>query len=78
MSTASDFYLARAAESTRDAENATLDNVRDRCERSAEAWRSMADRIARGEAMRDTLAAEKAAREPELKTPELKIIVPAS
>ena len=27
MSTASEFYLARAAECTRDAEHATLDNV---------------------------------------------------
>jgi hypothetical protein len=60
MSTTSDFYLARAAENTLAAEEATLDNVRDRCERSAAAWMSMADRVARGEAMRDTLAAEKA------------------
>lgn len=61
MSTTSEFYLARAAESARDAENATLDNVRERCRRSEAAWRSMAERIARGEAMRDGIAAEKAA-----------------
>lgn len=62
MSATSEFYLTRAAESARDAENATLANVRDRCRRSEAAWLSMADRIARGEAMRETLAAEKSAR----------------
>lgn len=61
MSTTSQFYLTRAAECARDAERATLDNVRERCLRAEAAWLSMADRIARGERMRDTLAAEKAA-----------------
>lgn len=61
MSATHEFYLARAAESARDASNATLDNVRERCLRAEAAWMAMADRIARGEAMRDTLAAEKAA-----------------
>lgn len=64
MSVTSDFYLARAAEAARDAEAAVLDNVRDRCRRSEAAWLSMADRLRRGEDMRDTLAAEKSAREP--------------
>ncbi len=59
MSATSDFYLARAADSARDAENATLDNVRDRCRRAEAAWRSMAGRIAQNEAMRDLTAAEK-------------------
>ncbi len=63
MSVTSDFYLARAAEAARDAEAAVLDNVRDRCRRSEAAWLSMADRLRRGEDMRDTLAAEKSARE---------------
>ena len=63
MSTTSDFYTARADESARDAAAATLDNVRERCLRSEAAWRSMAERLERGEAMRDTLAAEKAQRE---------------
>ena len=62
MSTTSEYYLARADENARDAENATLDNVRDRCRRSEAAWRLMADRVVRGEAMRITLAAEKADR----------------
>ena len=63
MSTTSAFYLARAEESARDAANAALDNVRERCLRSEAAWRAMADRLLRGETMRDTLAAEKAARD---------------
>ncbi len=62
MSVSSDFYLARAADSAREAENATLDNVRDRCRRSEAAWRLMADRLIRSDVMRDTLAAEKASR----------------
>ncbi|PTQ12387.1 hypothetical protein CLG96_05500 [Sphingomonas oleivorans] len=62
MSVNREFYMARAAESARDAENATLDNVRERCRRSEAAWLSMADRLTRGEAMREKLATEKAAR----------------
>lgn len=63
MSVTIEFYLARAAESAIEAENTTLDNVRDRCLRSEAAWRQMADRLIRGEVMRDTLAAEKAGHE---------------
>ena len=59
MSITSDFYLARADESARDAANTTLDNVRDRCLRSEAAWRTMADRLVRSEAMRETIAAAK-------------------
>ena len=62
MSITSDFYLARAEESARDAASTTLSNVRERCLRSEAAWRSMADRLMRGEVMRDRIAAEKAAR----------------
>ena len=62
MSATSEFYLARAADSAREAEAATLDNVRERALRSQTAWLAMANRLVRGEAMRDTLAAEKAAR----------------
>ena len=56
-----DFYEARAAECARDAEAATLDNVRDRCLRAQKAWLDMAHRIARSDALRATAAAEKAA-----------------
>lgn len=63
MSATSEFYLSRADESAREAAQTKLDNVRERCLRSEAAWRSMADRLLRGEAMRDTLLAEKADRE---------------
>ena len=46
------FYLARAAQANADAEAATLDNVRDRCRRSEEAWTTLADRALRTEKMR--------------------------
>lgn len=56
-----DFYLARAAEAKRDADAATLDNVRDRCLRSEAAWADMAARAERGDRMRAKLEAEKQA-----------------
>ena len=54
-------FPARAAEAREQASAATLDNVRERCLRSEEAWMSMADRAARTEKMRATLLADKAA-----------------
>ena len=59
MSVTSDFYLARAADCARDAESTTLANVRDRCLRSEAAWRAMADRLLRGDQMRERLEADK-------------------
>lgn len=56
-----EIFLARAAEARVAAQAATLDNVRDRCLRSEEAWMLMADRAARTEKMRATLLAAKAA-----------------
>ncbi len=56
-----EFYLERAAEARRDAEAAVLDNVRDRCLRSAAAWDLMAARTARTERMRADQEAHKAA-----------------
>jgi hypothetical protein len=44
-----DLYLARVASCLEEAEASVLDNVRDRCLRSAAAWQSMADRIAQAE-----------------------------
>jgi len=44
MASTSDHYLACAAQSLRDADASTLDNVRERCLRSAAAWEAMADR----------------------------------
>ena len=54
-------YLQRAAEARTQADEATLDNVRERCLRSEAAWIAMADRAERNEKMRETLAAQKAA-----------------
>lgn len=62
MSTTSEFYLARAAECAREAEATVLANVKERCLRSREAWLSMADRVLKGEYLRDQVAAEKALR----------------
>jgi hypothetical protein len=60
MSAQHDFYLARATEAKRDADAATLDNVRDRCLRAAAAWDGMAARAARTEKMRAKTISEKA------------------
>jgi hypothetical protein len=54
-------YLARAAEARTQADEAMLDNVRDRCLRSEAAWAAMAARAERNEKMRATLIAQKAA-----------------
>jgi hypothetical protein len=56
-----DLYLQRANEARADADAAKLANVRDRCLRAEAAWKAMADRAARTEAMRATLEAHKAA-----------------
>jgi hypothetical protein len=61
MSVQHEFYLARAAEAKREADAATLSNVRDRCLRSEAAWLSMAERAERTEKMRARSEAEKAA-----------------
>ena len=47
-----EFYRARAAEQHAAADEATLDNVKDRCERAAAAWDAMAARAERTETMR--------------------------
>ena len=61
MATNQEFYLARAAEARADANAANLDNVRDRCIRSALAWEDMAARAGRTDRMRAELDAKKAA-----------------
>jgi len=64
MSTSSDHYLTQADACARQAAEATLDNVRERCLRAEKSWRDMADRQLRAETMRVKLAAEKAQRDP--------------
>ncbi len=60
MSAQHQFYLARATEAKKEADAATLDNVRDRCLRAAAAWDGMAARAARTEKMRAKSEADKA------------------
>jgi hypothetical protein len=61
MSAQLDFYLARAADARADAESASLDNVRDRCLRAAEAWDAMAARAQRSDTHRAKAEAAKVA-----------------
>ena len=58
-------FLARADQARADAEAATLENVRERCLRSETAWREMAARVERTDAMRASKLAEKQAQEDE-------------
>ena len=55
-----DFYLARAAQARSEADAATLDHVRERCQRSHAAWQALADRAERGEKLRVAEAERKA------------------
>jgi len=69
MSTQLQYYLDRAEEARSDAEAATLDNVRDRCLRSEAAWKEMAARARRTDAMRAKTEAAKAAAALEAELP---------
>jgi hypothetical protein len=66
MSTHHEFYLERAAEARRDADQTPLQNVRDRCLRAAAAWEQMAARVERTGRMRAETEAKKAALVAEL------------
>ena len=58
-------YILRAEQARSEADEATLDNVRDRCLRAEAAWLEMANRAERTEKMRaDLLAAKEAAAAP--------------
>ncbi len=61
MSPQLNFYRERAAEASRDAAAAKLDNVRERCLRAEEAWMGMAARVERSERLRADSAAIKSA-----------------
>lgn len=60
-----EFYADQAAKARRDADQAYLDNVRDRCLRSAEAWEDMAARAERTSRMRAETEARKASAQAE-------------
>jgi hypothetical protein len=62
MSQQHDFFLARAAEARREADAASLLNVKDRCLRAVAAWESMAARVERTEKQRARVEAARAAR----------------
>jgi hypothetical protein len=62
MSQQHDFFLARAAEARREADIATLPNVKDRCLRAVAAWESMAARVERTEKQRARVEAARLAR----------------
>jgi hypothetical protein len=61
MSVQHDFYVTRASEARADADQASLDNVRDRCLRAAAAWDAMAARAHRSDVHRAKAEAEKQA-----------------
>ena len=48
-----EFFLARAAQARAEAEEATLDHVRERCRRSEAAWQALADKAKRSERLRE-------------------------
>jgi len=52
-------FLARADQARAEADAATLENVRERCLRSETAWREMAARVERTDAMRASKLTEK-------------------
>ena len=57
-----DVYRIRAEQARAEADEATLENVRDRCLRAEAAWMEMAERADRTEKMRVDQAAAKAAQ----------------
>lgn len=59
-----EFYRSRAAQARADADEATLDHVRERCRRSEAAWTALADRAARSEQLKIAEAQRKAKRPP--------------
>ncbi len=61
MATHHEFYLERADQARREANEAELTNVRDRCLRAAAVWEDMAARAERTERMRARTEAAKAA-----------------
>ena len=53
------FYIARAQEARGDAEEATLDHVRERCRRAEAAWSALAERAERSEQLKAAEALRK-------------------
>ena len=55
-----DFFLARANQAREEGAAATLDHVRERCQRSEAAWQALADKARRSERLREQEAERKA------------------
>jgi hypothetical protein len=55
-----EFFRARAAQARLDAQEATLEHVRERCLRSQAAWTALAHRAEHSERMREAEAKRKA------------------
>ncbi len=60
------FYRAQAEQQQQAADDAELDNVRDRCQRASPAWAALARRSASNDASRDAAAVSKIANEARL------------
>lgn len=65
MAQSYEFLIARADEAAQEAEDAKLDNVRQRALRSEAAWREMADRARKIEHDRENAKRERAERQAE-------------
>jgi hypothetical protein len=70
MMTSSIFYQARVDEALRDAAEAGLANVRDRCLRAAAAWEIMAQHASRMDRHRADEATRRALRDETVPIPE--------
>ena len=55
-----EFLLARVEQARAEGEAATLDHVRERCERSQAAWQSLANKARKSEQLREAEAQRKA------------------
>jgi hypothetical protein len=71
MSSMQQFYLSRAAEAANDANEATLDNARDRFLTAASTWTALAARAGRVDSMLSERIAEQRARKAALASPIL-------
>ena len=74
MSNQHQFFVDQAEQARRDADAATLDNVRERCLRSAAAWAEKARRASRTERMRAESEAAKRVQQMERDAAEAHLV----
>lgn len=58
------FYREQAEQQQRAADDAALENVRERCQRASNAWNALANRSERSDTARSDAAADKRPAEP--------------